>query len=169
MFDVGVTLRLRDRSGAGRTHDMSVSGVRIEQPTLVPPVGTPIRLKVGLFEDSPPMPLSGRVVRLTVSGGFCVEFDRVTSRSREVLRAVLPRVTAERQSVDPATLLSGELLVTLGRELQWACTQAAQVAQIPVNQWIKGHLQAAAAAELEDAKRSSRPRTCPQCSRSLPS
>jgi hypothetical protein len=164
VFEVPVTIATRTHKGTGTTRDVSLSGARIERADHVPAVGTRVRLRISFFADTPPADLAGKVVRLTGSGGFCVAFERGASRMRELLRVVVPKLAGMRQTAGQESVLTGELLVNLGRELQWDCLEAARLANMSLDAWVADHLRKAAQEELEQARLGPRPVTCPECS-----
>jgi len=163
LIDAPVRIRCGNVCKRGKVRDMSSTGVRIEDIDLQPPEGTRLQLEFSFFKDSPPVPLAGEVVRKTDTGGFCVEFRAVDSRTRAVLRVVLPKVASERTTDEQITTYSGEFVARVGRELHREFGEAARAAGLHVNEWIKDRLRAAAEVDLAEARKRHDPKTCPGC------
>ena len=157
IFQVPVLIRIGHQSGRGKVHDMSSTGVRVEKSNLEPTEGARIKLGFRFFENSRPVELGGHVVRKTETGGFCVHFSTLDPRTRRALTTLLPKVATGRFEESSSRLYSGELLTNLGPQLHRACADAASVAGISLNEWIKERLEAEARRALVEARSASEP------------
>ena len=157
IFQVPVLLRVGHQSGRGKVHDMSSTGARIENANLEPTEGAKIRLGFRFFENSPPIELNADVVRKTQSGGFCVHFRAVDQRTRRALTTLLPKLGSGRFEQVDSRMYTGELVARLGADVHRACAEAAQAANMPLNDWIKARLRDTALQEMEEARTETSP------------
>ncbi len=143
-------------SEAGQTHgrvqDISVSGARIEGVGTQPPEGSELRLGFSFSARALPVPIRGRVVRHTESGGFAVRFEGLDFRTQILLSALLPSVGDEYR-LDCAKLSSsGHLEADLTPALYEACTKLAALRGVSVEHWAIEALERAALDGLEEIK-----------------
>jgi len=131
------------QSGKGVTHDMSPSGVRIEEPKIKLTEGTKVRLRFAFYEKSAPIEIAAHVVRMTPTGGFCAQFEDVDARTRQLLTTLLPTVGGGRWREAGDVRFSGKLSTHLGPELHKACVEAAQAKGMSLNDWVTVCLQKA--------------------------
>ena len=88
-FSVQVPTEYEDSDmGRGLTENVSVSGVRIEQASILMPIQTEIRLRFSFFVGSFDTVFRGTVVRHT-GDGFAVQFGDMDEAQLVVLRRSL--------------------------------------------------------------------------------
>jgi hypothetical protein len=76
-------LSMGRREGAGVLADISYSGAHIEESSVVPEVGTEVRIYV-FVQPVAPFALSGRVVRVTESG-FAIAYKDLDDEVRRLV------------------------------------------------------------------------------------
>jgi len=86
-----VGLEYQGVCAVGRIHDISASGVRIEDAHFKPEIGGEIRVTFVLSLDQPGFEVLGRVIRYTDTGGFALEFQAVEARLRELILQLAER------------------------------------------------------------------------------
>ena len=74
---------LGKREGAGVLVDLSYTGARFDHPSIVPPLGTEVRVYVFVMPVAP-FELCGRVVRHT-EGGFAIEYEEVDDAAKRLV------------------------------------------------------------------------------------
>lgn len=154
----------------GTVWDMSASGARIEKPSWKPVEGQPVTLRLAFLPGSLPILLTGTIVRKTKLGGFGIRFAKLNPRTRQILLRILPKVSNERvDSQEQQTTYSGQMLLSIGPEIQQACIQAAESAGVPLDAWLGKQLEKTAAEEIKRARaaaaRNHDPSTCADCRR----
>lgn len=80
-FDVLYSLGKEE--GAGLLVDLSYTGARFENPSIVPPLGTEVRIYVFVMPVDP-FQLSGRVVRHTETG-FAIEYEELDDAAKRLV------------------------------------------------------------------------------------
>jgi hypothetical protein len=88
--------------GTGRIHDVSATGLRIEECAIAPDVGERARLTFVLSVEQPAFEAEGLVVRHTETGGFAVRWVAVQPRLRELVALLVARLQ-ELPDLAPAT------------------------------------------------------------------
>ena len=136
VFDVPVELEFGRETGAGRIHDISPTGARIESADLRLSEGAKVRLRFRFFDDAPAIDVRGHVVRTTETGGFCVQYDRLDPRIRRALATLLPKVGTGRWRDANETRYTGRLSTPLPPELHRACAEAAAGAGLSLDAWV---------------------------------
>jgi hypothetical protein len=134
----------------GAVEDMSISGARIENIQAPPPTGTKLRLGFSFYAHALPVPIHGRVVRHTETGGFAVEFEDVDFRTQILLRALLPKVSSEDRPFSDRIHIAADGLIELAlpKVLLETCRKAAEARDMGLDEWILEQLES---ATLEDA------------------
>ncbi len=138
-LQVQVGILSEDGQTLGAVHDISSTGARIENAAVQPEEGTRLRLGFSFYAYALPVPIHGKVVRHTETGGFAVEFQEVDFRTQILLRALLPKFSgaaedAGRSTVDlevPPLLLE-------------ACLKHAEASGQSVSEWVIEQLERAA-------------------------
>ena len=150
---VNVGIMSEGGQSRGRVQDISVTGARIEGVDQLPEEGEELRLGFSFTARALPVPIRGRVIRHTESGGFAVEFADLDFRTRILLGALLPTVGTEARVSDRATLAaSGHLEAQLPPELVQACANRADARGMRLEDWIVEQLERAAYEALEKAE-----------------
>lgn len=170
VLKVPVEILLLGGRGTGTVWDMSTSGARIEHSSCEPVEGERAALQMSFFPGSLPVQLAGTVIRKTELGGFCVHFESLNPRTRQILVRALPKVSSVRaDSQEQVSTYSGQMLVSVGAEVQQACIQAAESAGQSLTTWLGEHLKKAASEDLGNAQadgtRGHDPSTCSDCKR----
>ena len=170
-FRTPVAILSSYRKSEGMLWDMSTAGARIEKVDLEPMEGERLSIEFSFFPGSPPVQLAGNVVRRTETGGFAIEFSRMSSRMHQILCCLLPKVASGRIEEEESgeTSYSGQMMANVGPELHEACVRAAETASLDLNEWLHKQLEAGADEELEqmrhDAANNHDPSTCVECRR----
>ncbi len=77
------------QTGSGLTENVSISGIRIENASVLIAIQTEIRMRFSFFKGSFDTLFQGTVVRHT-GDGFAVQFGDMGEAQLEVLRRILP-------------------------------------------------------------------------------
>jgi hypothetical protein len=136
LFQVPVEIELGRESGRGRVEDMSKSGARIEQPTIHPEPGAKVKLRFGFFKNSPPIAVSGTVVRTTDTGGFGVVFANLDPRTRRALLTLLPKIGTAQPYSPRETRDTETLTLSIPRDVHARCAEAAKKSGRSLNEWL---------------------------------
>ena len=152
-YRVGVQVGIltEDGQAQGSVRDISISGACIDgRDGELPPTGTVLRLGFSFFAHALPVPIHGRVVRHTDTGGFAVRFEDVDFRTQILLRALLSHVvagesaTTERPHSDRVRIsAAGRIDAELPPALFEACSKLAEAQEIPLDEWIAEQLERA--------------------------
>lgn len=129
-----------DGQTLGAVQDISSTGARIEDAAVVPDPGTRLRLGFSFYAYALPVPIHGRVVRHTETGGFAVEFEEVDFRTQILLRALLPKFSGPDSREAPKRHLDVEVPPALLE----ACLKHAEARGVSVTQWVIEQLERAA-------------------------
>ena len=130
---VQVGILSEDGQALGAVQDISATGARIEGAPVVPAEGSELRLGFSFYAYALPVPIRGRVVRHTETGGFAVEFQDVDFRTQILLRALLPKFESEN---DEAQQADRRLDVDVPPSLLEACVKLAEQRGISVAEWV---------------------------------
>lgn len=132
--------------GQGQVTNMSVSGALIDRTDVLPEEGQLVRLGFSFHAHALPVPITGRVVRHTESGGFAVSFEDVDFRTQILLRTLLPSVSegVRAPSGKVTVAESGRFEANLSPALHAACQKLAEDEGIPISNWIVAQLELAA-------------------------
>ncbi len=134
-----------DGQTLGAVQDISSTGARIENAAVLPAEGTRLRLGFSFYAYALPVPIHGRVVRHTETGGFAVEFEEVDFRTQILLRALLPKFSADAEGT-----ARPHLDVDVSPALLEACLKQAEERGISVADWAIEQLERAALGTPRD-------------------
>ena len=138
-LQVQVGILSEDGQTLGAVQDISSTGARIENAAVLPPEGTRLRLGFSFYAYALPVPIHGKVVRHTETGGFAVEFQQVDFRTQILLRALLPKFDAKTTDATQPSLD-----VDVPPELLEACLKHAEASGQSVTEWVIEQLERAA-------------------------
>ena len=149
---VQVGILTQDGQTKGSVRDMSISGARIEDSSLLPEEGSTLRLGFAFYAHALPVPIHAKVVRRTETGGFAVEFQDVDFRTQILLRALLPKVSGNDRPNSARVLVSdaGHLEAELSPGLLEACAKHTEAKGISLDEWVVEQLERAAMQPLQD-------------------
>lgn len=148
---VQVGILTTDGQTVGSVRDMSITGARIEDTNAIPEEGSMLRLGFAFYAHALPVPIHGKVVRHTESGGFAVEFKDVDFRTQILLRALLPKVSGDNRPNSDRVQVSdgGQVEAALGPSLLEACAKHAEVRCMSLEDWVLEQLEYAAMQPVE--------------------
>ena len=135
-----------DNRGQGQVSNMSVSGALIDRSDVLPEEGQLVRLGFSFHAHALPVPITGRVVRHTESGGFAVTFEDVDFRTQILLRTLLPSVSdgVRAPSGEVTVAPTGRVEANLSPALYAACQKLAEDEGISISNWLVAQLELAA-------------------------
>ena len=133
---VRVGILSSDGQTLGSVQDISATGARIEGAEAAPPVGSELRLGFSFYAYALPVPIRGRVVRHTETGGFAVGFMDVDFRTQILLRALLPKFSREEREAE-------QLGIEVPPGLLETCAELAEAAGQPLHEWVIAQLELA--------------------------
>jgi hypothetical protein len=136
---VQVGILSEDGQNLGSVQDISSTGARIENAAVLPAEGTRLRLGFSFYAYALPVPIHGKVVRHTETGGFAVEFQEVDFRTQILLRALLPKFNDETNDA-----ARPHLDVDVSPLLLEACVKHAEARGVSVTEWVIEQLEQAA-------------------------
>jgi hypothetical protein len=121
-------------------HDLSVSGMRIENSRVTPELGCAMRVEIPCpGTDTPRLQLEGRVVRVAPQGGFALSFDKSPDSLATLVRQLLVSESQAQRFIEAAKArtvfvrqaAAGSLPFSLETVLGW--TVAALIAAALLN------------------------------------